>query len=161
MSMNDELNRLGYEMTDRLAPQREAEIAARAEAATPSPWERAENHGKHFYAYLGGLYMRGVGTLNFGEGDDAEADRAFVLNAREDVDLLVAELAAVRAERDEARAQLAERLPAADVVAWLDKKAGEYQSGGNRENAATAITRLADKVSRGAIRPGELTGGAR
>ncbi|MFD8777471.1 hypothetical protein [Streptomyces sp. NPDC059916] len=161
MSMNDELNRLGYQMQDRLPPQREAEIAARAEAATPGPWERAEDHGKYFYAYLGGAYMRGVGTLNFGEGEDAEADRAFVLNAREDVDLLLAELAAARAERDEVKAQLAERLPTADVVAWLAKKAGEYQSGGNRENAATAIGRLADKVSRGAIRPGELTGGAR
>ncbi|MFF1684657.1 hypothetical protein [Streptomyces sp. NPDC058254] len=96
-------------MSARLSPQREADIAARAQAATPAPWERAENHGKHFYAYLGGSYMRGVGTLNFGEGDDAEADRAFVLNAREDVDLLLAELAAVRAERDEARAELAKR----------------------------------------------------
>ena len=91
-------------MTARLSPQREAEIASRAEAATPGPWELYEGYGKDYYAWMRGGHLRGVGTLDFGEGDDAEADRAFVLNAREDVDLLLAELAAVRAERDRYRA---------------------------------------------------------
>lgn len=92
-------------MSDRLTPQREAEIAARAEAATPGPWEAHEKYGAHFYAYLGGPYLRGVGTFNFGEGDDAEADKALTVNAREDIRALLAELVAVRAERDAFRDQ--------------------------------------------------------
>lgn len=87
-------------MTDRLTPQREAEIQQRAEAATPGPWEEHTQYGEHFYAYLGGSYLHGVGTLNFGEGEDAEADKALTVNAREDIRALLAELAAVRAERD-------------------------------------------------------------
>jgi hypothetical protein len=90
-------------MTDRLTPQREAEIQQRAEAATPGPWEEHTQYGEHFYAYLGGSYLRGVGTLNFGEGEDAEADKALTVNAREDIRALLAELAAVRAEREESQ----------------------------------------------------------
>lgn len=92
----------------RLSPEHEAEIAARAEAATPGPWETRPEYGPHFYAYLGGSHLRGVGTLNFGEGEDAEADKALTVNAREDIRALLAELAAVRAERDQARARVAE-----------------------------------------------------
>lgn len=89
-------------MTARLTPQREASIVARAEAATPGPWVECTDYGKDFYAYTGGSHLRGVGTLNFGDGEDAEADLAFTLNAPEDVKALLAELATVRAERDEA-----------------------------------------------------------
>lgn len=47
-------------------------------------------------------------------------------------------------------------LTVADVVAWLTKKAHEYGNS-NRENRAKAeaVGRMADKVSRGAIRPTE------
>lgn len=40
----------------------------------------------------------------------------------------------------------------AQIIAWLAKKAGEYRSGPNRESAADAIARMADKLSRGAVR---------
>lgn len=56
-------------MTSRLTPELEAEIAARAEAATPGPW-------------------------------GANTPGGFVAHAREDIRALLAELAAVRAERD-------------------------------------------------------------
>lgn len=47
-------------------------------------------------------------------------------------------------------------LTVADVVAWLVKKSGEYGVS-NRENRAKAeaVGRVADKISRGAIRPTE------
>ncbi|WP_328632077.1 hypothetical protein [Streptomyces sp. NBC_00356] len=95
-------------MTDRLSPQHETEIRERAEAATPGPWVEYADYGKDFYAYTGGPYLRGVGTLNFGDGDDADADLEFTQNAREDVLAVAAELAAVRAERDEAQARVDE-----------------------------------------------------
>lgn len=51
-------------------------------------------------------------------------------------------------------AELETRPSVADVVAWLGKKARECPTAPERqESAADAIARLADKVSRGAIRP--------
>ncbi|MFF1604186.1 hypothetical protein ACFVYV_43375 [Streptomyces mirabilis] len=41
--------------------------------------------------------MQGIGTLNFGDGEAADADRAFVLHARTDVPALVAEIRRLRA----------------------------------------------------------------
>ncbi|WP_318201093.1 hypothetical protein [Streptomyces sp. SCL15-4] len=73
-------------------------IETRANAATPGPWEEHPQYGPHFYAYLGGPYLRGVGTLNFGDGEDAEADREFVKHAREDIDAMAAEIRRLRAE---------------------------------------------------------------
>ncbi|MFF3928165.1 hypothetical protein [Streptomyces hirsutus] len=79
-------------MTDRLTPQREAEIAARADAATKGPWKRSEDYsdilaqdGEH----LGSYWL--------------PVDGEFIAHAREDVDLLLAELAAVRTELDQAQ----------------------------------------------------------
>lgn len=72
-------------------------IETRANAATPGPWEEHADYGPHFYAYLRGPYLRGVGTLNFGEGEEADADREFVKHAREDVPALVAEVRRLRA----------------------------------------------------------------
>ncbi|SDL28672.1 hypothetical protein SAMN05421806_12569 [Streptomyces indicus] len=48
----------------------------------------------------------------------------------------------------------------AEVVAWLTKKAGEYRGTGGRQNLAVAdaITTLASKVHRGAVRPDNLRG---
>ncbi|MER5678634.1 hypothetical protein ABT081_17005 [Streptomyces sp. NPDC002238] len=83
---------------DPMTPEREAEIRAREQAATPGPWEECPSYGTDFYAYLGGSYLRGVGSLTFGEGEDAEADRAFTLNARQDVPALLAEIKRLRVE---------------------------------------------------------------
>ena len=94
-------------MNERLPLTRIAEIEQRAEAATPGPWEEHAAYGENFYAYLGGPYLRGVGTLNFGDGDDAEADKALTVNAREDIRALLSELYAVRAELRVARGRVA------------------------------------------------------
>ncbi|MFB7219381.1 hypothetical protein [Streptomyces sp. NPDC056227] len=93
---------------EAIAEQRLTEILARANAATPGPWEECPSYGKHFYAYLGGSYLRGVGTLEFGDGEDADADRAFTLHAREDIPTLVAEVVALRARVTEVETDNAE-----------------------------------------------------
>jgi len=115
---------------ERLSIARIAEIQQRVDAATPGPWEEHAAYGENFYAYLGGPYLRGVGTLNFGDGDDAEADKALTVNAREDIRALLSELFTVRAELRVARGRVAEleakaataRTEAiADVGDWLDE----------------------------------------
>ncbi|MFD8254672.1 hypothetical protein [Streptomyces werraensis] len=93
---------------ERLSIARIAEIQQRVDAATPGPWEEHAAYGENFYAYLGGPYLRGVGTLNFGDGDDAEADKALTVNAREDIRALLSELFTVRAELRVARGRVAE-----------------------------------------------------
>ncbi|MFE1110075.1 hypothetical protein ACFW5U_29855 [Streptomyces rochei] len=82
------------ESAARLSPEREAEIAARAEAATKGPWSVSPDYsdvlasdGEHLASYW------------------HEADGQFMAHAREDVPALLAELAAVRAERDAWRDQ--------------------------------------------------------
>ncbi|MEU5596859.1 hypothetical protein [Streptomyces sp. NPDC020298] len=85
-------------MTEPLTQQQLDEIAARAQAATPGPWEEHAAYGPDFYANVSGPYLRGVGTLNFGDGEDAEADREFVKHAREDVAALLAEVHRLRAQ---------------------------------------------------------------
>ena len=95
-------------MTDTpMTPEREQEIRAREQAATPGPWEECPSYGTDFYAYLGGSYLRGVGSLTFGEGEDAEADLVFTLNARQDVPALLAEVDRLRARGAELEAQRA------------------------------------------------------
>lgn len=59
---------------------------------------------------------------------------------------------------EKATGPAAERLPKADVVAWLVKKAREYRAAGTREDRARAdvMASLASKISRGAVRPDNL-----
>jgi hypothetical protein len=94
-------------MTDQkpLTEQQLDDIETRADAATPGPWELYDGYGPHFYAYLRGSHLQGIGTLNFGDGEAADADRAFVLQAREDVPALLAEVRRLRVERDAFRDQ--------------------------------------------------------
>jgi hypothetical protein len=73
-------------------------IEARANAATPGPWDRYPQYGAHFYANTTGEHLTGIGDLNFGDGEQADADEAFVRHAREDVDALLAEVHRLRAE---------------------------------------------------------------
>lgn len=95
---------------DETQPQPDAapldleEIRARAADATPGPWERDPRTPAvqgHSYAYQRGEYYRGVGSADFGDGDEAAADEAFFVRAREDVDALLAEVERLRGERDE------------------------------------------------------------
>ncbi|MGQ4437996.1 hypothetical protein ACN6LI_003362 [Streptomyces violaceoruber] len=104
-------------MTDRLTPEREVEIAARNEAATPGPWG---SHRDLNAAYT--IQARPRTTRNGMENDgiiatlptdrtDAEnyANARFIAHAREDVEALLAENAHLREERDEAREQCTEQ----------------------------------------------------
>jgi hypothetical protein len=99
----------------RLSPEREAEIAARVEAATPGPWCTDS-----WEIYQGAEYVAGaewIGeTCRAGEMDDSRADAEFVAHARTDVPALLAELAAVRAERDQARAEAIECKSSVDLL---------------------------------------------
>ncbi|MYY79685.1 MULTISPECIES: hypothetical protein [unclassified Streptomyces] len=100
-------------MSDRLSPQREAEIRERVEAATPGPWgakEATDSFVDEILANPGeptARFLARVSGVNV-------ADGAFIAHARSDVPALLAEverqraeLAAVRAECDEAQAELA------------------------------------------------------
>lgn len=73
-------------------------IEARARAATDGPWERYEEYGPTFFANISGSHLQGVGDFNFGVGEQAEADEAFVRHAPEDVAALVAEVRRLRAQ---------------------------------------------------------------
>lgn len=98
-------------MTDHkpLTTQQLADIEARANAATEGPWVRYEEYGPTFYANTSGEYLRGVGDFNFGVGDQADADEAFVRHAPEDVRLLLAEVARLKGQRKYLMTQLAKR----------------------------------------------------
>lgn len=90
---------------ERLSPEREAEIAARAEAAYPGPWRRSEEGLERTV-----LSEDDVVGISFGyRGNNTQAEADFVAHAREDVPALLAELAAVRAERDELAEQRDQR----------------------------------------------------
>ncbi|MFE6429310.1 hypothetical protein ACFVOB_28115 [Streptomyces rochei] len=96
------------ESAARLSPEREAEITARAEAATKGPWSLAYEACDCCEDDDHGLY---VSRINTGAGPATEladlpsGEWELMVHAREDVDLLLAELAAVRAERDAWRDQ--------------------------------------------------------
>lgn len=105
-------------MSEPLNPEQLAAIEARANAATPGPWQEHSDYGKDFYAYLGGSYLRGVGTLTFGDGEEAEADRAFVLNARTDIPALLAEIERLRARVAELETAAAEGRAALGALCY-------------------------------------------
>lgn len=126
-------------MTDRLSPEREAEIAARAEAATAGPWGFYD--GETYADVAADLQITGRGSYSYREKvarledenywddaaheeDDEEraseqmaANAAFIAHARTDVPALLAELAAVRTERDQAQAKLVDQADADTLAA--------------------------------------------
>ncbi|MEU4051336.1 hypothetical protein AB0F09_19315 [Streptomyces olivaceus] len=118
-------------MTTRLSPKREAEIAARVNAATAGPWSVSPE-------YSDVLGPDGEQLADFWY----DADGEFMAHAREDVPALLAELAAVRAERD--RAKAAAFTAAADLVARYG--AGSVEQGLCRD-IATQLRRQAREAS--------------
>ncbi|MGH3585039.1 MAG: hypothetical protein ACRDQ0_01845 [Pseudonocardia sp.] len=83
--------------TTALTPEREQEIIAREQAATPGPWE---SDGAEIYGTLGGILMLDlwVGeTLDVDNQDRSNADAAFIADARSAVPELLAEVADLRA----------------------------------------------------------------
>lgn len=92
-----------------LTEQQLTAIAARAQAATPGPWLPYTVHGPTFYANVAGPYLRGVGDLDFGVGEQAEADKEFVKHAQQDVTALVAAVRRLQQQRKCLIGQLAKR----------------------------------------------------
>ncbi|MFE5895872.1 hypothetical protein ACFQ67_00325 [Streptomyces sp. NPDC056488] len=86
-------------MSAPMDEQRLAEIQTRVDAATSGPWELCPSYGSDFYANVSGPHLRGVGTFVFGDGTEAEADKALVLHAAKDMADLVAEVWRLREER--------------------------------------------------------------
>lgn len=78
-------------------------IETRANNATEGPWERYEDYGPTFFANVSGEYLRGVGDLNFGVGEQAAADEEFVKHAVTDVRQLIAYARRLRAALEEIR----------------------------------------------------------
>jgi len=108
-------------MTDRLTSQQLADITARADAATPGPWEHHTQYGPTFFANTTGPYLQGVGDLNFGEGEQARADEEFVVHAPEDVRALLAEVRRLQDELAEEQAGHDPRLRCLIVKAAPDR----------------------------------------
>ncbi|MFC9753016.1 hypothetical protein [Streptomyces sp. NPDC056921] len=153
-------------MSAPMTPDRLAEILARAEAALPGPWCTDAWEIYQGTEYEAGAEWIGETARGVGGATDMQQDRAtasFVAAARTDVPDLVAEVQLLTAERDGLRARVAELESAqsktvadrdAQIIAWLVKKAGEYRGlpRSRQESAADAIARMADKISRGAVR---------
>ncbi|MFJ9573612.1 coiled-coil domain-containing protein [Streptomyces bacillaris] len=197
-------------MNAPMTPDREQEIRAREQAATPGPWLREDDQQR-----LERFVTNESGTLdiNFGYlGNNNQANVAFVVDARSAVPELLTEVDRLRKVLSEAADQVAElesdlggasadnarlraevarwrerteeaetseaqlkgqvrglrayvdQLEAArttaaadrdkQIIAWLEKKARE-EGTSNKDSRvrATATYRLADKLSRGAVRP--------
>jgi hypothetical protein len=92
-----------------LTAEQLAEIEARATAATDGPWVPYSTHGPYFYANVSGPYLQGIGDLNFGEGEQAEADKTFVRHAQQDVTALLAYVRRLQGQRKYLLTQLAKR----------------------------------------------------
>ncbi|WP_432130548.1 hypothetical protein [Streptomyces tendae] len=124
----------------RLSPEREAEIAARHETATPGPWSAN--------AQIGVVTNEAGDPLAvFGGGEQDRADAAFVAAAREDVPKLLAELAAARAKRDQARSAAFEEAAAFfDGLADTEKDQHGYRARVMR-GAANDVRRLNAKAA--------------
>jgi hypothetical protein len=129
--------------------ERLAEIVARVSAATDGPW-RNDVYGvlgpDTVVAEVGG-YERVVGSLYFGVGQQAEADEAFALHAREDVPALLAEVQRLKAAL--AGARTAALNEAAD---WFEQRAAAEPDQNYRarvmRGAANDIRRLATAEQR-------------
>lgn len=93
----------------RLSPEREAEIVTRRQQVPAGPW-RVEPCAEEATKYCLCIVSRRTEDDGVEYIADAETPglATWIAHAREDIDLLLAELAAVRAERDQARARVAE-----------------------------------------------------
>lgn len=123
---------------DRLTPQRETEIAAR--------WEHIPTDEQPRIAVTNS--SRGGSLLNA------------LGHAREDVPALLAELAAVRKERDEERARLAQMRAARDVIASLyrdmeasrDRFRTAWRNARERAASAQADVEFVEQQAKGGAR---------
>ncbi|MGW0904929.1 hypothetical protein [Streptomyces sp. NPDC002853] len=139
-------------MSDRLSPQREAEIRNRIPSVYDGPWDYQwdDSEGARYSGWvisyptdnpLAGLVAE---VPDYGE---QLAD--FIAHARTDVPALLAELAAVRAERDEARAEV-ERLKGqrSFLLKQIQKKDARSGDGDAALRRFLAPTPLEDQAAR-------------
>lgn len=82
----------------QLAPLDLDAIQARYDAATPGLWYEQPKLGPYFIASEHAGYEHGIGDMWFGDGDQADADLTFVLNARQDITALLARVRQLEAE---------------------------------------------------------------
>lgn len=155
-----------------MTPEREAEIATRDLLATKGPWglyEEATGH-QHIAAGLeetghGYRCRRGIAQLDpepidndpahreWTEAEDREQvriDAEFIAHSREDVPALLAELAAVRAERDMARldAEL-------QRSAYFTEAARLLEAAGRDDDAVNLLDNLAAGIRTGVEDPND------
>ncbi len=98
-----------------------AAIQARHDNATSGTWYLQPHYGPDFVAAETAGYEHGIGTLDFGVGDQADADREFVLNAHNDIGALLARVA-------ELEQQLAAHQAAIAAVRALDEYPDETEA---------------------------------
>jgi hypothetical protein len=107
-------------VSEKLSPERLAEIAARVEAATPGPWIECDDpwNGKPLL-YAGDrahMYENQVIGMTDYEPDTergyiaSDADATFIAASRTDIPALLAHIAAVEAERDALAAKGVEHI---------------------------------------------------
>ncbi|MFD0405531.1 hypothetical protein [Kitasatospora sp. NPDC127116] len=77
-------------------------IQARTDAATGGDWRYEAYAGLGKHGVLGAANIP-IGRLDFGDGDQADADRDFVLNAHRDVAALLARVRQLEAQLAEHR----------------------------------------------------------
>jgi len=119
-------------------------IRARCRAATPGPWYPQPNHGPDFVAAEAAGYEHGIGDLNFGNGAQADADREFVLNARQDMDALLARVRVLETRLDQRTADIADRaLENSSLRAELSDRTAEARQ------LRTVATRAASLIDTG------------
>jgi len=115
------------ETTTPLTPEREQEIQARAEAATPGPWCTDS-----WEIYQGTEYEPGLSswigeTCRADDSDGARADAAFIAHARQDVPALLSEIAALRRSVAHHQAR-ADKLSRQVVSVRRERHAAEHSS---------------------------------
>jgi hypothetical protein len=83
-----------------------------------------------------------------------ESSIAFYSSRAKESMLLLVDEAEEAAKLRKQVAELESEPRVADIIAWLYKKAREYRGVTDRqESASDALARMADKLSRGAVRP--------
>lgn len=108
-------------------------IQARHQAATGGHWyvNRGSYDDPNFVVAEHHGYAHGVGSFDFGEGDEAEADREFILNAHTDIASLLAEIDRLCAELDgrdaEARERWIQNQEKQLGIKYADFRAGRWE----------------------------------
>jgi hypothetical protein len=135
-------------------------IEARANAATPGPWEASRQIGKKGHCYVAQVFgPDALGGLSLAQMDvlpNATTDAAFIAAARADVPALVAEVRRLRAIMDyraeytaglktEAKLLLLERNDAEAVITNL--RADIERIGRERDDMARANAELQARLS--------------